>query len=130
MSSRGARTRNGHVTTTEFTCSHTVYDAKVLIGTGNNHGLPDYAHTPNRKYIKENPDGSFRELRDYNAEGFPVIELGYHAEPHLTGNRHEKVLHYHTFDSNLRRHLGGRISETENAEIYMKYKKYLRTYGL
>lgn len=130
MSSRGARTRNGHVTNTEFEDIHDVEDAEVLVGTGNNHGLPDYAHSPRSKYIKENPDGSFRELRDYDSEGFPVIEIGYHPEPNLTGNRHEKVLHYHTFDPDLKRHLGGKLSKTENADVYRKYEKYLRRYGL
>ena len=30
----------------------------------------------------------------------------------------------------LERVMGGRISETENSEIYKKYKKYLKEYGL
>ncbi|MCQ2437330.1 MAG: hypothetical protein MJ099_02910, partial [Clostridia bacterium] len=75
-------------------------------------------------------DGSFREMRVYDSEGFPIIEIGYHAEPNLTGNRHDKVLHYHTFDSNLKRSLGGKVSATENADIYEKYRKYLKEYGL
>ena len=133
MSSRGAKARNGHVTTNEYRLKNEkkVYDAKVLEGvTKQQHGLPDYAHSPNSKYIKENPNGSFREMRVYNDSGFPVIELGYHPEPNLTGNRHEPVLHYHTFGENLERTLGGEVSETVNKEIYEKYKKYLEVYGL
>lgn len=133
MSSRGSRTINGHVTTDEYQPKDdkTVYDAKVLIGTSKKqHGLPDFAHSPNSKYIKENPDGSFREMRVYDEVGFPLIEIGYHPEQKLTGNRHEKVLHYHTFEPNLNRVMGGRISETENADIYYAYKKYLEVYGL
>ena len=133
MSSRGSKSDNGHVTTNEYHMKNDkkVYDAKVLVGTTKQqHGLPDYSHSPNSKYIKENPDGSFREMRVYDDTGFPIIEIGYHAEPNLTGNRHEKVLHYHTFDSDLSRKLGGKVSPTENADIYEKYRKYLKEYGL
>lgn len=133
MASRGSKTNNGHVTTNEYELKNnkTVYDAKVLIGkTTKQHGLPDYAHTPNRIYIKENSDDSFRELRIYDNSGFPVIEIGYHPEPNLTGNRHEYILHYHTFDSDLNRILGGKISSNENSIIYEKYQKYLEVYGL
>lgn len=134
MSSRGLKAQNGHVTTTEYkmkTPSSYVYDAKILVGTSSkNHGLPDYSHTPKSKYIKENPNGSFREMRIYGEHGEPLLEIGYHPEPHLTGNRHEYVLHYHTFKSNLERVMGGKISETENSEIYDEYKKYLKRYGL
>lgn len=133
MSSRGAKTENGHVTTTEykFKDGKMVEDAKVLVGTSSKqHGLPDYAHSPNSKYIKENPNGSFRELRDYDETGFPIIEIGYHPEQSLTGDRHTYVLHFHTFKSNLERVMGGKVSETSNPDIYKKYKKYLKEYGL
>lgn len=133
MSSRGAKTKNGHVTTDEYELKDgkMVIDAKVLVGTsGKQHGLPDFAHSQNSKYIKENPDGSFREMRVYDAKGNPILEIGYHFEESLAGNRHTKVLHYHTFDSDLKRTLGGIISETENSEIYNEYKKYLEEYGL
>ena len=107
-----------------------VLDAMVLRGNNGIHGLPDYSHSPNRMYIKENPNGSFRKLREYDDTGFPIIEIGYHPEHRLSGNRHENVLHYHTFKPNLERVMGGRISTTENSEIYYKYKKYLEVYGL
>ena len=122
MSSRGSRTKNGHVTNKEFRCVREFEGAKVLVGTGTQHGLPDYSHTPNRIYIKENSDGSFRELREYDKTGFPIIEIGYHGEKHLTGNRHEKVLHYHTFEEDLSRKNAKRLTE----EIRKKYSRYLR----
>lgn len=133
MSSRGSKTKNGHVTTNEYHLKDNkmVFDAKVLVGTTKQqHGLPDYSRSPNSKYIKENSDGSFREMRVYGSDGFPLLEIGYHTEPNLTGNRYEKVLHYHTFDSNLKRKLGGKVSATENADIYDEYGKYLKEYGL
>ena len=76
MSSRGARIKNGHVTTTEFSSVREIEGAKVLVGTGTQHGLPDYSHKPNSIYIKENRNGSFRELREYDKTGFPIIEIG------------------------------------------------------
>lgn len=130
MSSRGAKIKNGHVTTKEFETLHLVGDAKVLIGTGTNHGLPDYAHTPGRVYIKENPDGTFRELRKYDEHGFPIPEIGYHPEPNLTGNKSQKILHFHTFDKNFNRFMGGKVSKTINSDIYKKYRMYLEAYGL
>lgn len=137
MSSRGAYTRNGHVTTTEYKPKLDsdgkplrVYDAVVLVGQDTrHHSLPDYAHTPGSKYIKEGPDGTFRELRDYDKRGKVFIEIGYHPENTLAP-RGKKVLHYHTYGPNLERKMGGRISETENSEIYKRYKKYLEVYGL
>lgn len=133
MSSRGAYTKNGHVTMDEYQLKNDkmVYDAKVLVGrTSQYHGLPDYSHSPNSKYIKENSNGSFREMRIYDKTGFPVIEIGYHPEPNLTGNRKDRVLHYHTFGKDLSRHMGGVLSEKETPKLYRKYKKYLEVYGL
>ena len=108
-----------------------VYDAKVLTGnTKQQHSLPDYAHSPNSKYIMENPDGSFREMRVYDDSGFPIIEIAYHPEQKLTRNRHTKVLHYHTFGPDLKRTPAEEISESKHADIYETYKKYLKEYGL
>ena len=126
MSSRGAVTSNGHVPTNEYETSHKVHDAKVLRGKGGNHGLPDYSHSPKEKYIKENPDGSFRELREYGDNKKAIIEIAYHGEKSITGNRHEKVLHFHTFDDNLVRSNAKPITE----EMKNRYAKYLRRYGL
>ena len=56
MSSRGAKTENGHVTTTEYKLKDgkMVEDAKVLVGTSSKqHGLPDYAHSPNSNTSKK-----------------------------------------------------------------------------
>jgi len=126
MSSRGAKIKNGHVTTDEYKTKRLVYDAKVLVGKDGNHGLPDYSHSPNRIYIKENSDGSFREMRIYDEEGIMYLEIAYHAEEALTGNRHDKVLHYHLINKELKRSDARKMS----SEIYCKYKKYLEVYGL
>lgn len=126
MSSRGSKAINKHVTTHEYRESHKVYEASVLVGNNGNHGLPDYAHTPNRIYIKENHDGSFRELRVYDSSGKYVLEIAYHTETALTGNAHVKVLHYHIIGDDLSRSPAKPLTD----ELRKKYDKYLRRYGL
>ncbi len=126
MSSRGSYTKNGHVTTNEYAESHKVDDASVLVGQNGNHGLPDYSHTPNRIYIKEDHDGSFRELRVYDSTGKYVLEIAYHTETALTGNAHEKVLHYHIISDDFTRSPATLITD----ELRKKYSKYLARYGL
>ncbi len=133
MSSRGAKARNGHVTTDEYrmkTNDSYIYDAKILVGQHHEHSLPDYSHTPNSKYIKENPDGTFREMRIYDNTGQPILEIAYHPEESLTGDRHTRILHYHVYDSELNRDPGGVLSEKDHPDIYERYKKYLKEYGL
>lgn len=129
MSSRGAFTKNGHVTTAEYHVDHLVLDAKVLKGNSGAHGLPDYAHSHDSIYVKENYDGTFRELRIYNPkDGRLTIEIAYHPEPRLTGDRHTKVLHYHLYDNNLKHGEATRL--TQDDPLYQKYRKYLEVYGL
>ena len=133
MSSRGSVIANGHVTTTEYQLKDgkMVYDAKVLVGTTKrHHSLPDYSHSPCSIYIKENSDGSFREMRIFDKNRFPVLEIACHPEMKLTGNQRDSVLHYHTFDSDLSRNGAKVLSPTQRPDIYKKYKKYLKEYGL
>ena len=126
MASRGAVAKNGHVTEDEYQTVKKVYEAKVLLGKHGEHSLPDYSHTPNRIYIKENSDGSFREMRVYNEKRRLYLEIGYHGEYHLTGNRKQPILHYHKYDENLDRTSADYLPK----EMYEKYKKYLEAYGL
>lgn len=135
MSSRGSLVVNGHVTTSEYQINPNapkVFDAEVLVGRRHAHGLPDYSHTPHRKYIKENSDGTLRAMRIYGDEGQPVLEIGYHPEPCLTGNRTTKVLHYHLLKvvspTLITRTPAAKLGK--NSRLYRKYQKYLRRYGL
>ncbi|MBR6331819.1 MAG: hypothetical protein IKR78_01630 [Dehalococcoidales bacterium] len=135
MSSRGAIIRNGHVTTDEYTYAldeydnpKKIYDAKVLVGVGSRHNLPDYSHSPNAVYTKEN-NGMLRQLRFYDSDGYPVLEIGYHFESHLSKNN-APVLHYHLFKKDLEREDAMLLSSTACPELYGKYKKYLEAYGL
>jgi len=130
MSSRGARTKHGYVTTDEYALDHFNSEAKVLIGLNGNHSLPDYAHTPGAFYIKEYYDGSFRELRAYDSQdGHMTLEIGYHPEPRITnGNRQTKVLHFHLYDEHLKR--DDAVLLTHDDPIYKRFKKYLEVYGL
>jgi len=126
MSSRGARIKNGHITTHEYHTADTLYDAKILEGNKGSHGLPDYSHSPNSIYIKQSHDGSFREMRVYDHEHYPILEIAYHGEQSLTGNRHEKILHYHIINRQFARSKAQKITGT----IYQQYRKYLEAYGL
>ena len=105
---------------------------KFLLDKKNAHGLPDYSHTPFSKYIKENPDGTFREMRIYGDQGQPILEIGYHPEPTLSGNRVVKVLHYHILktisETSIIREQAKKLGR--NSKMYKIYRKYLRRYGL
>lgn len=102
---------------------------KVLKGMNGKHGLPETAHTGNA-YIKLDHNGNFYEMRLYDKNHCLYLEIAYHQEESLTGNRYEKVLHYHIYDSNF--------SMTKDAPFYRskakilsdemkeKYKKYFK----
>ena len=127
MSSRGSYIKNGHVTTEEYYSEKEVHGAKVLVGrTKASHGLPDYSHSPSRIYIKENKDGSFRELRIYDDKGYPVLEVGYHPEPSLTHGSTKSILHMHKFGEGLIRYPADFIDD----DTYKTLKGILEAYGL
>ena len=71
-------------------------------------------------------------MRIYGNQGQPLLEIGDHGEKPLTGNRNEKVLHYHILNAvtttNIVRNPAVRLHK--NSKIYEKYKKYLERYGL
>ena len=102
---------------------------KVLKGKNGEHSLPETAHSSNA-YIKLDSNGNFYEMRLYDKNHCLYMEIAYHKEKNLTGNNHEPVLHYHTYDSNF--------SMSKNAPFYRsdamllpddlkeKYKKYFR----
>lgn len=129
MASRGNVSRNGHVTTKEYSqVGEMLYDAKILKGNNGLHSLPDYSHSPNAKYIKLDNNGNFREMRIYDDKGRPKLEIAYHAEETITGNRTEKVLHIHQYDDKLNRY--GKRELTKEDPIYIEYSKYLEEFGL
>ena len=89
---------------------------KVLQGKNGKHGLPETAHSSNA-YIKLDSNGNFHEMRLYDKNHCLYMEIAYHGEENLTGNRHEKILHYHTYDSNF--------SMSKNAPFYRSDAKVL-----
>ena len=131
MSSRGSRARNGHVTTHEYDTSHvTNYGVKILNGTSNQyHSLPDYSHSPNAVYAKMKSDGkTLHELRIYDKNGNPIIEIAYHPEPKINnGDRQTNIVHFHMFDG-LKRSDAQRMDTHMN--IKEKYAIYLKEFGL
>jgi hypothetical protein len=105
----------------------TIYGVKVLAGINGKHGLPESAHSSDA-YIKLNHDGTFREMRFYGKDHVLQMEIAYHPEESLTGNRHEPVLHYHLYDSRFSINKSGSFSRTEARPVTdamkRKYRKY------
>ena len=126
MASRGSKAKNGHVTTDEYsTESVTKTGVKILKGKGRNHSLPDYSHSPSSIYAKLEDDGSLREMRFYDSDGNPVLEIAYHGESKLNHGNKDPIVHYHTYDG-LVRSDAARITN----EIKEKYAKYLKEFDL
>jgi hypothetical protein len=102
---------------------------KVLSGIGGKHGLPESAHS-SEAYIKLNSDGTFREMRLYDKNHVLYMEIAYHPEPSLTGNRHTPVMHYHLYDSRFSQNSTGPFSRTGASlltdEMKGKYKKFFK----
>lgn len=130
MSSRGSKAKNGHVTTSEYKIDY-IYPsgAKVLSGqTKQNHSLPDFSHTPNSVYIKNDNNGVFHEMRFYDENGKAFLEIAYHPEPKINnGDRQTPIWHYHELDTNLK-HEDAHFLD-ERRDLIEKYKIYLTEVG-
>ena len=104
---------------------------KVLKGTigSGKHGLPETAHH-SEAYIKLDHNGNFSEIRFYDKAHCLYLEIAYHTEESLTGNRHTKILHYHTYDSNFSMSNDATFYRSDakllSKEMKDKYKKYFR----
>ncbi len=96
-------------------------------GTGK-HGLPESSHY-SEAYLKFNPDGTFRELRLYDKSHILYLEIAYHPEKSITGNNHENVLHFHTYDTKFSKNKTGPFNRSAaqklTKEMEEKYNKYL-----
>ena len=106
----------------------TIEGIKVLQGIGK-HGLPESSHS-SEAYIKLKPDGTFHEMRFYNKEHILYMEIAYHPEQSLTGNRHTPVLHYHLYDENFSFNKTGKFERSKakmlTDDMKLKYKKYFK----
>lgn len=127
MSSKGTAAENGHITDSDYkTIKITDNGVKILIGLHNNHSLPELSHSPNSIYAKLKNDGTLHEMRFFDSNGYPYIEIAYHPEPKLNnGNRVENVLHFHTFDS-----LNRNDAQILTEDYKVKYYKYLKEFDL
>lgn len=102
---------------------------KVLKGINGEHSLPASSHSSNA-YIKLKPDGTFHEMRIYDNNHILTLEIAYHAEESLTGNRNTPILHYHTYDENFSKSKNSGFERSEakplTSEMKKKYKKFFR----
>ena len=91
------------------------------------HGLPESAHS-STAYIKLDHNGVFREMRFYDKNHVLYLEIGYHPEKSLTGNRHTPILHYHTYDPLFSKtKLGGKL-RSDAVKLPGGMKKKLHKY--
>ena len=134
MSGRGSVATKGYIDTKEYDTVELVYDAKVLKGTSKQyHSLPDYSHSAEAIYIKYEEDGSFREMRFYNAKHEAVIEIAYHPEPKLSPSgkdRKTPILHYHLLTPSLNFKRDDPVLLKKDSLYYKMAEKYLRRFGL
>ncbi len=96
-----------------------VLDAKVLEGKSKkHHTLPEVSHSSEIKYIKLNPDGTFREMRIYENHKLR-LEIAYHNEPLGFG---DKILHVH--DINGMEYVDHPPARHLTEEEFEKYSPY------
>lgn len=102
---------------------------KVLEGINGEHSLPASSHSSNA-YIKLKPDGTFHEMRIYDNNHMLKLEIAYHPEQSLTGDRKTPVLHYHTYDENFSKNKNFGFERTKakllTPEMKKKYGKYFK----
>lgn len=107
----------------------TIEGVKILEGIAGKHGLPETSHS-SKTYIKLNSDGIFREMRFYGEDHVLQMEIAYHPEHSLTGNRHTPVLHYHLYDNRFSMNKTGAFTRTKarrlTNDMKSKYRKYFK----
>jgi hypothetical protein len=58
------------------------------------------------------------------------MEIAYHPEQSLTGNRHSPILHYHLYDDKFSKNPSGIFNRTPATlltnEMKQKYKKFFK----
>lgn len=93
-------------------------------GKTNQHGLPIESNT-SIGYIKLR-NGRFHELRIFSPDHRVCLEIGYHGEIRLTGDRSKEILHYHTYSYNSKGHMtrSPAIDIKNNKTLFNKYKDY------
>ena len=94
---------------------------KVLVGTGNQHGLPAESHS-SMAYIKLSGNGAFREMRFYDKDHFLVKEIAFHPEKDLDPSR-QAILHVHEY---ARDDFDHRTKRLLRASEYRKYKRFFK----
>ena len=110
----------GNIVAFTYQTTGKIAGVKVLSGLNGKHSLPEEAHS-SLAYIKLKPDGTFHEMRIYNAEHYLKFEIAYHPEPKI-GPKGKPVLHYHVYGRDFTR------SQPMKASKAMKkhFRKYLK----
>lgn len=120
MGGRGTFAKGNKVSPIYRTVDY-IHGVPVLEGTGHQHSLPAESDS-HCKYIKLNPDGSFRELRIYDEDHYLVKEIAYHREPDLDPS-YKPILHIHEYK---RDNFNDRYPRLLTEDEYNQYKKYFK----
>ena len=84
------------------------------------HDLPAEAHS-SEMYLKLHADGTMNMLRIYGKDDHLLkMEIAYHPEPDLTGNK--PVLHIHYYDKDFTHG----PAQYLDRQTFEKYKKYMK----
>ena len=119
MGGRGTYAAGKNVAPTYETVGH-IENVPVLRGLGNNHDLPEEAHSSNA-YIRINKNGEFNMLREYDSDHYLTTEVAFHKERSLDKSG-KPVLHIHFYDRNFDRTPARLLNQKERN----KYQKFLQ----
>lgn len=119
MGGRGTYASGNNVLYTYETVGY-VDGVKVLQGMPGYKGLPVEAHSSSA-YIQLHPDGSFKMMREFDADHYLTKEIAYHPEPKLSGH-YKPVLHVHEYSRDFHTRTIRLLTDDE----LHKYRRFLR----
>lgn len=87
MGGRGTFLKEGGFTEQHWNTTGLLHDVKVLQRKDPKAriGLPSFSNTPGTMYIAINREGKFHQLRKYNDDRSPVLDVDYGIDTPLTG---------------------------------------------
>lgn len=91
---------------------------KVLKGIQGHHKLPEESKTGNA-YIILDDKNNVRRVRFYRKNHKALLDVEYHGEENLTGDRNKKVYHYHTYTKGKRS--TAKLFTEKQLNKYIKY---------
>ena len=95
-------------------------DVKILTKLkGPNNKLPEYSRSPNSKYARFTEEGEFRQLRVYNEDRQPVLDIEYGYHNNVLG------FHVHYLNGDPSHHGKETVFIGPGDPLYEQYKEIL-----